>query len=538
MRVFRLVSGVVAFSSVALIVACSDGPESQSEDYTASEQALNPGSYQTYYAGRDGNEWGFGRTYTANTQVKAMSGTSPCTTPLQAGTYGAAYQGSNGFLYVTGETIKNKNTGYGMSKGTSPSCAGMMDEPWALGVAFQANTSTLWVYEWRQLWSSGRAIDTGYGMMPGTSPSMAALPGGGFDIAFQANTGHLWVVGTHGNVDTGIEMMQGTSPSIAALPNGGYVVAYQAPSGFLWVTGTLGTGNTQLGMMPGTSPSIVGLPNDGWEVAFQANTGFLWVGGTLGTGDTGYGMMAGTSPSITAFPAGGYEVAFQANTGRLWLTGTQTNGDTGYAMLAGTSPSISQVNLAPTNLKTSTSVSDGATKVTLWWDPVPGAISYEPSLGCAGHRVVTGTTASWTDVGFSMNCQPRVYAKFANGLRTASRSTSVTTPKNPGTSTGGSTGGTSTAGAIQVYYDLQGPIGSACGSTAIVLDGVARTVFGVSAGVSENGERTDPGNNWCYYNTLFDPVSPGTHTVCGYWGTMPDCKTVVVEAGRREEVRI
>jgi hypothetical protein len=55
------------------------------------------------------------------------------------------------------------------------------------------------------------------GMMAGTSPSIAVLPNGSYVIAFQANTSNLWVNdGTPSSgTDTMLGMMAGTSPSMA-----------------------------------------------------------------------------------------------------------------------------------------------------------------------------------------------------------------------------------------------------------------------------------------------------------------------------------
>ncbi|TMQ14323.1 MAG: hypothetical protein E6J91_15675, partial [Deltaproteobacteria bacterium] len=60
---------------------------------------------------------------------------------------------------------------------------------------------------------------------------VARPPGVNSNIAFQANTSVLWVVGPGGPGPTGLGMAAGTSPSITALSSGGYQVAFQANTG-------------------------------------------------------------------------------------------------------------------------------------------------------------------------------------------------------------------------------------------------------------------------------------------------------------------
>jgi cell wall-associated NlpC family hydrolase len=86
------------------------------------------------------------------------------------------------------------------------------------------------------------------------------LTGGGYQIAFQANTSNLWVTGAAGTADTGLGMMAGTSPSITALPNGGYQILFQANTGEMWrYSPQTGIAPVGLGMMVGTSPAVAAL---------------------------------------------------------------------------------------------------------------------------------------------------------------------------------------------------------------------------------------------------------------------------------------
>jgi hypothetical protein len=59
-----------------------------------------------------------------------------------------------------------------------------------LGIAFQANTTVLWVV------GPGGTGDKGLGMRVGTSPSIVAHAGSGDGVAFQANTRRSWTTGT------------------------------------------------------------------------------------------------------------------------------------------------------------------------------------------------------------------------------------------------------------------------------------------------------------------------------------------------------
>ena len=220
--------------------------------------------------------------------------------------------------------------------------------------AFQTNTHNLWIYSSAS--GSGTPVGGGLGMEPGTSPSIAALSNGSYVVAFQANTGALWVYssasGQGAPVGGGLGMMPDTSPSIAATPDGNYVAAFQANTGNLWVyssaSGGAGPVGNGLGMQPGTSPSITVTSDGSYDVAFQANTSSLWVYSSASGKGTpvggGLGMMPGTSPSVAAMSDGSYVAAFQANTSNLWVyssaSGSAAQVGGGLGMMPGTSPSI------------------------------------------------------------------------------------------------------------------------------------------------------------------------------------------------------
>lgn len=287
---------------------------------------------------------------------------------------------------IQGENRAVSNLQLGMMPGTSPSVGTSEGDPF---IAFQANTSYLWV------WTEQGALDTKLGMMPGTSPSATKAPGWGKVIAFQANTGNLWFWSEKGGtVDTKLGMMGGTSPSIFADYYGSFGIVFQANTNNLW--GYYPDANVGrdmlLGMMPGASPAVSKVSNSAMyyesgtrpshRIAFQANTGSLWLSDKLPYlgHDTKLGIRPGSNPSIifeqVAFqspqgslwvadgsngkdlalgmwegtsPAIGfkwepfeYYIAFQANTGNLWVTHASLNNgsDTGLKMMPGTSPAV------------------------------------------------------------------------------------------------------------------------------------------------------------------------------------------------------
>ena len=227
------------------------------------------------------------------------------------------------------------------------------------GVAFQANTGSLWTWNGAQ-GTSGYGASANLGMSPGSSPDITSLGNGQSAAAFDANTGSLWTwIGAPGTTGYGapakLGIAPGTSPSVTSLGNGQVAVAFNANTGSLWTwigaPGTTGYGApAALGVAPGTSPSVTSLGNGQVAVAFKANTGSLWTWiGAPGT--TGYGapaalgMAANSSPSITALGNGQTGVAFDANTGSLW-TWVGAPGTTGYGapaalgMAANTGPAI------------------------------------------------------------------------------------------------------------------------------------------------------------------------------------------------------
>lgn len=288
---------------------------------------------------------------------------------------------------IQGENLSVSNLMLGMMPGTSPSVDLTNNgDPF---IAFQANTSDLWI------WTEQGALDTKLGMMPGTSPAATNAWGWGNVVAFQANTGNLWFWTEQGATDTKLGMMRGTNPSIYPGDQGSFGIVFQNNTNNLWSYypyGSVGQ-DMKLGMMPGASPVVSrdssymsffpedrlpqnwiafeansgnlwlssGYVNDGFDTklgimrgsnpsilvaktAFQSPQGSLWVADGLNGQDLKLGMLQGTSPAISFKGASfdDYYIAFQANTGNLWVTLAHPNSgfDTGLKMMAGTSPAV------------------------------------------------------------------------------------------------------------------------------------------------------------------------------------------------------
>ena len=165
-------------------------------------------------------------------------------------------------------------------------------------VAFQANTSKLWVAN-----AYGYGWESDYGMMPGTSPSISGTLAltDSYRVAFQANTGNLWVVGDGHEEPTGYQMMPDTSPSFYAVDGDTWEAAFHGKNGNLWVVGYDNRGDTMLPMMPGTSPSLgyrLAPPaTPVWQVAFHGADGRVWVFDRDGKRDVG-AIRRNTSPSV------------------------------------------------------------------------------------------------------------------------------------------------------------------------------------------------------------------------------------------------
>ncbi len=264
-----------------------------------------------------------------------------------------AFQANTTTLWIANR-LSGANTGWGMQKETSPSIG---QYGGTYKAAFQANTGTLWIH------TPAGGTNTGQKMAPKTSPSVAPLDGN--MVAYQSNTGNLSYQEGETTVNTGYAMAPGTSPSATAVPAlywrqpTRYPIAFQTSTGQLAFYEPGGSFvNTGLGMAPGSSPAIAALDGPGprFAIVFQANTGQLWLyepGGTVAS--TGLGMAPGTSPAVAAqvvaalpAPRPRYAIAFQANTGQLWLYepgGTIAN--TGYGMQAGSSPSVSAISDYP-----------------------------------------------------------------------------------------------------------------------------------------------------------------------------------------------
>lgn len=242
------------------------------------------------------------------------------------------------WLYKTSEETQEPGTtiktGFGMAPDTSPSASLAIYSPnparheLVNAFAFQTNGNQLWIWELGLEETSGGTLNKyGLGMEPKTSPSWDNEV-----VSFQANNTDLyrfnWQLGAQ--LDTGIGMAANTSPS------GEFV---RVNTGYLWKYNPYekkGEPTSYL-VAPNTSPSAAGD-----MVAFQGSDGNLWIyySNTGEVYDLGYGMAAGTSPSVVEYGSG-YEVAFQTNGNQMWTWNSKTGlHKFGLGMRAGTSPSI------------------------------------------------------------------------------------------------------------------------------------------------------------------------------------------------------
>jgi hypothetical protein len=292
------------------------------------ETALNTGNLDMQTVGYDDIDW----------QLGVSLGTSPAITPVPAGGFVAAFQGTNYDLWTVGASAP-KDSGLAMMGGTSPAVASLLTGGYE--AAFEGANGHLWVT------GTYGTFELGVAMMPGTSPAITStLDAGGdgdgheFMVAFEGINGDLYTFGKNSPAaDTGYAMAQASSPSITELFNGQYEIVFEANSTLLWAVGAYNIGAMGYGMARYTSPAITTLPNGTLEVAFQANTSSLWTIGTDNHGAWNLGMATHTSPAITPLPDGGYEVAFQANTSSLWTVGSY-NQARNLGLAVGTSPSI------------------------------------------------------------------------------------------------------------------------------------------------------------------------------------------------------
>jgi hypothetical protein len=306
-------------ASNGCLLDTSSGPDSY-------ETAVTSSSLDLQTVGYDNIDWHAG----------VASVTSPAITPVATGGFVAAYQGTNGDLWVAG-VIPRQDTGLPMTPGSSPAVTSLLTGGYE--VAFQGANGDLW------LTGTAGTLDLAEPMMAGTTPSITRMlvndDGGGYEVAFEGSNSDLWTFGNGSPAtDTGYGMATYTSPSIADLNNDQVEIAFQANTGSLWTVGASNNGAWNLGMALRTSPAITALPSGSFEVAFQANTGSLWTVGAYQIGALNLGMAGGSSPAITALPDGTFEAAFQANTASLWTTGGDQHGAWNLGMFTNTSPAI------------------------------------------------------------------------------------------------------------------------------------------------------------------------------------------------------
>jgi hypothetical protein len=214
-------------------------------------------------------------------------------------------------------------TSFGMAASTSPSILAGSQESM---VAFQTNGNQLWRYR-----VGGELFENGFGMKPETSPSIS-----GGVISFQANNTDYYRYNYEDGAtnDTKIGMSALSSPS---------ATWFRANNNHLYhFVGEAGV-KTNLELAPNTSPSSDEALPETEVVAYQAASGDLSIYKPSNEEvlSLGYGMAPSTSPSVAALAGGGYEVAFQTNTNQMWTWSSITGlHKWGLGMRPDTSPSI------------------------------------------------------------------------------------------------------------------------------------------------------------------------------------------------------
>jgi hypothetical protein len=256
--------------------------------------------------------------------------------------YEAAYQGTDGHLWVVSPTGAATDTGLAMAAGTSPSITATDSTNFT--VAFQAPTTYLWTYS-----SKTGARNVGLSMAPGTSPS-ATLTTDGVAIAYVDGNGNLCVSDpTLGFGGYGAPVAAGTSPAITYIPGlkDGYRIVYQAPDHQVRTADSTSaqTAPTPLTAATGTSPAITTLPTH--EIDIAVNGTDLTVHVLASTGavtNTNAPIRARTSPSIAPAADGGPVVAWQdfTNTVSTFSLGAGVT-HTGLTIAPTSSPSIAQI---------------------------------------------------------------------------------------------------------------------------------------------------------------------------------------------------
>ncbi len=271
------------------------------------------------------------------------------------------------------------STGPAVRSGTRPSLFNVGRDYEA---AYQGTDGHLWVAD-----PVGTATDTGLGMMAGTSPSITATGGTTFTVAFQANTGYLWIYSSEtGGRSVGLAMALNTSPS-ATLTSAGVAIAYVDPNGKLSVFDpATGYGGFGAPVAAGTSPAITYIPGlaDGYRITYQGTDHQARTADSSGVQSATLLTAApGTSPAITTLPSGEIDIAVNGSDGTVQtVTSTGAITSTGAVFQAGTSPSI-----AP---------AAGGGAVTAWQDVSNEVSTFAPGTGVTstGLNMFPGTSPS------------------------------------------------------------------------------------------------------------------------------------------------
>lgn len=301
--------------------------------------------------------------------------------PLVTGLAGGAVAFADAAFTETKAEVNDvvPSTGPAIRSGTRPSLCNVGRDYEA---AYQGTDGHLWVVD-----PAGTATDTELGMMAGTSPSITATGGTAFTVAFQANTGQLWIYSAEtGGRSVGLAMASSTSPS-ATLTSAGVAIAYVDPNGKLSVFDPVtGYGGFGAPVAAGTSPAITYIPGlaDGYRITYQGTDQQVRTADSSGVQSaTPLTAAPGTSPAITTLPSGEIDIAVNGSDGTVHaVTSAGAITSTGAVFRTGTSPSI-----AP---------SAGGGAVIAWEDVSNEVSTFAPGTGVTstGLNMFPGTSPS------------------------------------------------------------------------------------------------------------------------------------------------
>jgi hypothetical protein len=166
--------------------------------------------------------------------------------------------------------------------------------------------------------------------------------------------------------------------------------------------------------------------------------------------------------------------------------------------------------------------------ITVYWNAVSGAQTYavqqqKPDGSTSIHNGLTITNDKWSGLTNSTTYIYSVYAcSISGGCSAAAVIASTVGSSSP------------TTGTINVYYEFEST-STNCGSATITVgSSLVQNVTGFYYGAPENPG--DSGNDWCWYNTSFYGVTPGSYRVYAQGGAY--WQDVIVTAGGQATARL